>query len=80
AQESIAGALHTAGQLGPDSAGALLDSARAAFTSGVQSVAAVCAVFSVALAVLIGTRLRDISAMDHGHGEEPAENDAQPAT
>ncbi|MFJ3600800.1 MULTISPECIES: MFS transporter [unclassified Streptomyces] len=80
AQESIAGALHAAGQLEPGSAGALLDSARTAFTSGVQSVAAVCAVFSLALAVLIGTRLRDISAMDHGHGEEPAESDAQPAT
>ncbi len=80
ARESITGALHTAGQLGPDSAGALLESARAAFTTGVQSVAAVCAVFSVALAVLIGTRLRDISAMDHGPGEEQVESDVQPAS
>ena len=60
AHESIAGAVSVSGQLPGPVAGALLDSAREAFTSGMHVIAAVSAVIFVGLAVLTLVTLRHI--------------------
>jgi DHA2 family multidrug resistance protein-like MFS transporter len=82
AEESIAGAAAAASRLPADTAGDLLASARAAFTAGLHTVAAVCAALSLGLALLIGLRLRHLSASTppHGHDAHTAADDAAAPT
>lgn len=78
ARETIAGALHVSQGLPSDAATALANSAKAAFTSGLNTVALVCAVIFVGLSVLALVTLRDVppltAEMQEGaHGVTPAE-------
>ncbi|MGB2567031.1 MFS transporter [Micromonospora citrea] len=63
AKESIAGATVVAEQVGGPSAGSLLDSAREAFTSGLNTVALVCVFVFVALAVVAFVGLRHVPSL-----------------
>ncbi|WP_394618805.1 MFS transporter [Lentzea sp. JNUCC 0626] len=67
AGETISGAVAVAGGLAADTGAALLDSARAAFTSGVNTAAGVAAVIMVVLAGLTVALLRHVGKI----GEEP---------
>jgi DHA2 family multidrug resistance protein-like MFS transporter len=58
ARETIAAATAVAGQLPAVPAALLLDAARAAFTAGLNVVAAIGAIIFIALAILIATALR----------------------
>ncbi|MGK5497197.1 MFS transporter [Streptomyces sp. URMC 125] len=81
ARESIAGAVSAASAgLPPGTADELLESARAAFASGLHSVAAVSAALSLGLAVLIVLRLRNVRPSGEGHGHEPAAGGDAPQT
>jgi MFS transporter, DHA2 family, multidrug resistance protein len=61
ARETLGGAVTTAAQL-PDLGAALLDTARAAFTSGLKITAAASAVIVIGMAVLVRIALRDVGA------------------
>jgi DHA2 family multidrug resistance protein-like MFS transporter len=61
AHETIAGALNAAQQLPAATAHALVTSAREAFTSGLNTVAAVCAALLVGLAVVAVATLRHVA-------------------
>jgi len=74
ARQTIAGALTAAHDLPPTVAAALADSARAAFTSGLNTAAAVCAVVFVGLAVLATATLRHVKPL--GVRAQPAPADA----
>jgi MFS transporter, DHA2 family, multidrug resistance protein len=63
---TLGDATTTAGQLHRQAAGAVLALARAAFTSGVDIVAAVSAVIVATLAVVAGARLRRVSPAGEG--------------
>lgn len=78
---TLGGAITTAaaGQLPRQSAVVILGSARAAFTSGVDVVAAVSAVVVAALAVLSATRLRQVTPSSEVAESEPAAADPGPA-
>ena len=66
----------TAGQLHRQAAGAVLASARSAFTSGVDVVAGVSAVIVAALAVVAVARLRRATPADEG--SDSIESDSAP--
>lgn len=68
ARESIAGAVNTAAQTSGEAGSALLKTAQEAFTTGLNIVAIVAAVFFAGLAVLALTGLRDVPAS----GDVPA--------
>ena len=63
ARETLAGALQTAQSLPPSLAGTLVDSARQAFTSGLNVAAVVGAVAFTALAALALVTLRHVPPM-----------------
>ncbi|TCB96766.1 MFS transporter [Micromonospora zingiberis] len=63
AKESIAGATVVAEQVGGPTAGSLLDSAREAFTNGLNNVAVVCAVLFVVLALVSFIGLRHVPSL-----------------
>src|SRR5580693_84403 len=79
---TLGDATATAGQLHRQAAGAVLASARSAFTSGVDVVAGVSAIIAAALAVVAVARLRRVTPADEGIGESAAsssiESDAAP--
>jgi DHA2 family multidrug resistance protein-like MFS transporter len=77
---TLGGATTAAGQLPRQSAVVILGSARAAFTSGVDVVAAVSAIVVAALAVLSATRLRQVTPSSEVAESEPATADPGPAT
>jgi DHA2 family multidrug resistance protein-like MFS transporter len=78
ARETISGALTVAQNLPSQVAGSLVDSARAAFTSGLNTAAAVCVVAFVGLAVLAISTLRHIPPMARPQGAPgPAEEEPQ---
>jgi MFS transporter, DHA2 family, multidrug resistance protein len=77
AHESIAGAVSVSGQLPGPVAGALLDSAREAFTSGMHVIAAVSAVIFAGLAVLTLVTLRHIPPTGAAAADAPAEVEPQ---
>jgi MFS transporter, DHA2 family, multidrug resistance protein len=60
ASETLAAAAGAAGSLSEPAATELLTAARAAFTSGMHVVAAVCAVLLIGVAVLATTLLRHV--------------------
>src|SRR5580704_426031 len=66
---TLGDATATAGQLHSQAAGAVLASARSAFTSGVDVVAGVSAIIAAALAVVAVARLRRVTPADEGIGE-----------
>jgi MFS transporter, DHA2 family, multidrug resistance protein len=76
---TLGGATTAAGQLPRQSAIVILGSARAAFTSGLDVVAAVSAVVVAALAVLSATRLRRVTPSSETADSEPAAADPGPA-
>jgi len=61
ARETLGGAVTAAAQL-PDIGTSLLDTARAAFTSGLEITAAASAVIVIGMAVLVRIALRDVGA------------------
>jgi DHA2 family multidrug resistance protein-like MFS transporter len=63
ASETIGGAMAVARSLPPTVANALTDSARTAFTSGLNVAAAVCAVALVGLAMLVVSTLRHVEPL-----------------
>jgi DHA2 family multidrug resistance protein-like MFS transporter len=69
AGETIAGAMEVAQSLPPAVAGPLVESARAAFSSGLNTAAVICAVAFVGLALLAVATLRHIPPM----GARPTE-------
>jgi DHA2 family multidrug resistance protein-like MFS transporter len=72
ARESIAGAVNTAAQTSGEAGSALLKTAQEAFTTGLNIVAIVAAVFFAGLAVLALTGLRDVPAS----GDVPARGES----
>jgi DHA2 family multidrug resistance protein-like MFS transporter len=86
AGETAAGALEVAGTLPQGPATALIESARVAFTNGMNTVAGICAVIFAGLAVLAVLTLRHVAPLaGQGHGAADAEeatdagpDDAQP--
>jgi MFS transporter, DHA2 family, multidrug resistance protein len=77
---TLGGATAAAGQLPRQSAVMILGPARAAFTSGVDVVAAVSAVVVAALAVLSAVRLRQVTPSSEVAENDPAAADRGPAT
>src|SRR5215469_2962765 len=78
---TLGDATMTAGQLHRQAAGAVLASARSAFTSGVDVVAGVSAVIVAALAVVAVARLRRVTLADEGieaSASNSIESDAAP--
>jgi DHA2 family multidrug resistance protein-like MFS transporter len=78
---TLGDATMTAGQLPRQAAGAVLASARSAFTSGVDVVAGVSAVIVAALAVVAVARLRRVTPVDEGveaSASNSIESDAAP--
>ena len=67
---TLSGAVSTAGQLPRPSAAVILESARAAFSGGVDTAAGVSAAIMVALAVVAAVRLRRVTAPDEADGTE----------
>jgi DHA2 family multidrug resistance protein-like MFS transporter len=81
ASETIGGAFSVAQSLPPAVASALTDSARAAFTSGLNATAAVCAVAFVALAALAVSALRHVQPLKaHAPAETPTAPTAEAPT
>jgi DHA2 family multidrug resistance protein-like MFS transporter len=76
AREGIAGAVSVAHHLPGQLAGALVDAARAAFTSGLHTVAAVGAVVFLALAILAAGVLRHVRPTGQAPTDQPGEPDA----
>jgi DHA2 family multidrug resistance protein-like MFS transporter len=77
ARDSLAGAVAVAGRL-PDRLGApLLDSARAAFTSGMHVAAGISAVLLVVVAVVVATLLRHVGT--GGDTDAPTVEAPEPA-
>ncbi|OZM71911.1 MFS transporter [Amycolatopsis antarctica] len=70
AAENVNGAVASAGQVPPAVGTELLDSAREAFTSGLNVVAIVSAVLFAALGTLAVARLRDVPPTGSEHGEQ----------
>jgi DHA2 family multidrug resistance protein-like MFS transporter len=82
ARETVSGALTVAQNLPSQVAGSLVDSARAAFTSGLNTVAVVCVVAFLGLAVLALGTLRHVPPMARPQGPPPegaGDEQAQPA-
>jgi MFS transporter, DHA2 family, multidrug resistance protein len=78
AQETLGGALATTGQLPGPQGAALLDAARAAFTTGLHLTAAISAAIMLGLALLAIGVLRSGAAAPAHHAEgEPAQPDFQ---
>ncbi|MFE2044462.1 MFS transporter [Streptomyces sp. NPDC059477] len=76
ARDTIGAALAAARRLSdPDRATALADTARAAFTAGLQTAAAVSAVLAVATAVLAGWLLRHVPPISAAQKEAAAPDD-----
>lgn len=73
ARDSLAGAVAVAGHLPVRQSAPLLDSARAAFTSGMHVAAGISAVLLVVVAVVVGTLLRHT-----GGAEVPAATAGEP--
>jgi DHA2 family multidrug resistance protein-like MFS transporter len=71
---TLGAAIMTAGQLHGQAAGAVLASARSAFTSGVDIVAGVSAIIVAALAVIAVARLRRVAPADEGIEASAASN------
>jgi DHA2 family multidrug resistance protein-like MFS transporter len=71
---TLGDATMTAGQLHRQAAGAVLASARSAFTSGVDVVAGVSAIIVAALAVVAVARLRQVTPADEGIEATAASN------
>jgi DHA2 family multidrug resistance protein-like MFS transporter len=71
---TLGDATMTAGQLHRQAAGAVLASARAAFTSGVDVVAGVCAIIVAALAVVAVAHLRRVTPADEDTDASAATN------
>jgi DHA2 family multidrug resistance protein-like MFS transporter len=73
ARDTLAGATAAAAGLPDELAGALLTSARAAYTDGLHVVAAVSAVLLAGVAVLVVTLLRDVRPTGEAQPAEEAE-------
>ncbi|GAB2957240.1 MFS transporter [Micromonospora polyrhachis] len=71
ARESLAGAIAASGQLSTGSAAALVDSARGAFTSGLNVVGGVGALLFLALAILAVATLRRVDPTGQSHVDPP---------
>jgi len=67
---TLSGAVSTAGQLPRPNATVILESARAAFSGGLDTAAGVSAAIMVALAVVAAVRLRRVTAPDEADGTE----------
>jgi DHA2 family multidrug resistance protein-like MFS transporter len=76
AQDTLAGALVVAGGLPEGASAALIEGARGAFTEGLHLTAAIGAILSVGLAVMIVVLLRGVRA---GSGAHEGETDGEPA-
>src|SRR5580700_3007345 len=74
---TLGDATATAGQLHSQAAGAVLASARSAFTSGVDVVAGVSAIIVAALAVVAVARLRRVTPADEGIEASAASNSVE---
>jgi DHA2 family multidrug resistance protein-like MFS transporter len=74
---TLGDATATAGQLHSQAAGAVLASARSAFTSGVDVVAGVSAIIVAALAVVAVARLRRVTPADEGSEASAASNSVE---
>jgi DHA2 family multidrug resistance protein-like MFS transporter len=75
---TLSDATMTAGQLHRQAAGAVLASARSAFTTGLEVVAGVSAVIVAALAVLAVARLRRVTPVDEETAAGTAGESTQP--
>jgi DHA2 family multidrug resistance protein-like MFS transporter len=75
ARDSLAGAVAAAEGLAEPAATALLAAARAAFTTGFNIVAGVCAVVIVAVATMAVIRLRHLPPIGRGDQEEVSQPD-----
>jgi DHA2 family multidrug resistance protein-like MFS transporter len=79
-RNSLEGALTAVQSLPADVAGQILASARAAYTSGLNVVAIVCAVLATATALIAVTALRRVGGDTHEAESDPAEEvDTPPA-
>jgi DHA2 family multidrug resistance protein-like MFS transporter len=80
ATDTLGGAIEVAGQLpgrlGPD----LIDAAREAFTQGLHLAAAISAVGTIGLAVLIVTLLRRVRTGSECHEQPDLDPDAVPVS